>query len=208
MVDHCSPDPWLSDFFGRPIIQAKAAAQDHAYIQHLQAQGFQFVEGEMEFCLSLANEQEKITACEVATLEDIAALETLFGVAFATSRFREPWFSVAENQRFYSTWISRAVRGEFDQLCLVLKTASGQIQGGISLRLVAKQARVGLLAVSPNFQRQGVATRLLQAARHWAKQQGADTLSVATQISNLAAINAYLKQGAEMIATSYWFYRK
>ncbi|WGE90824.1 dTDP-4-amino-4,6-dideoxy-D-galactose acyltransferase [Actinobacillus genomosp. 1] len=202
------PDPWLSDFFGRPIVQAKVAAQDYLQIQHLQTQGFQFVEGEIEFCFSLAEYQEKTTACQVATTENIAELEALFGQAFPTSRFREPWFSAAENQRFYRTWIARAVRGEFDQLCFVLKTASGQIQGGISLRLVGEQARIGLLAVSPVYQRQGIATILLQAAQNWAKQQGAEVLLVATQIGNLPAINAYLKQGAKMLSTSYWFYRK
>ena len=202
------PDPWLSDFFARPIIQVKADSQDYAQIQHLQTQGFQFVEGEIEFCFSLAEYQEKTTACQVATAEDIAELEVLFGQAFPTSRFREPWFSAAENQRFYRTWIARAVRGEFDQLCFVLKTASGQIQGGISLRLVGEQARIGLLAVSPVYQRQGIATILLQAAQNWAKQQGAEVLLVATQIGNLPAINAYLKQGAKMLSTSYWFYRK
>ncbi|WGE31800.1 dTDP-4-amino-4,6-dideoxy-D-galactose acyltransferase [Actinobacillus genomosp. 2] len=202
------PDPWLSDFFSRPIIQAKVVAQDYAQIQQLQTQGFQFVEGEIEFCFDLAEYQEKTTACQVATAENIAELEALFGQAFPTSRFREPWFSVAENQCFYRTWIARAVRGEFDQLCLVLKTASGQIQGGISLRLSENQSRVGLLAVSPTCQRQGVAAVLLQAAQNWAKQQGSDVLLVTTQISNLPAINLYLKQGARMLTTTYWFYRK
>ncbi|WP_347710251.1 dTDP-4-amino-4,6-dideoxy-D-galactose acyltransferase [Actinobacillus genomosp. 1] len=202
------PDLWLSDFFSRPIIQAKVVAQDYAQIQQLQTQGFQFVEGEIEFCFDLAEYQEKTTACQVATAENIAELEALFGQAFPTSRFREPWFSVAENQCFYRTWIARAVRGEFDQLCLVLKTASGQIQGGISLRLSENQARVGLLAVSPVYQRQGIATILLQAAQNWAKRQGANSLLVSTQIGNLPAINLYLKQGAKLLSTSYWFYRK
>lgn len=144
----------------------------------------------------------------MATVEDIKQLETLFGQAFPTSRFREPWFSAAENQRLYRTWIARAVRGEFDQLCLVLKTTSGQIQGGISLRLAGEQAKVGLLAVSPAFQRQGVASILLQAAQNWAKRQGANSLLVSTQIGNLPAMNLYLTQGASILATAYWFYRK
>ncbi|EFL77971.1 TDP-fucosamine acetyltransferase [Actinobacillus pleuropneumoniae] len=203
-----TPDPWLSNFFARPIIQAKVTAQDYPKIQQLQAQGFQFVEGEIEFGFDLVNYQGKITACEAATVEDIKQLETLFGQAFPTSRFREPWFSAAENQRLYRTWIARAVRGEFDQLCLVLKTTSGQIQGGISLRLAGEQAKVGLLAVSPAFQRQGVASILLQAAQNWAKRQGANSLLVSTQIGNLPAMNLYLTQGASILATAYWFYRK
>ncbi|VEI47953.1 TDP-fucosamine acetyltransferase [Actinobacillus equuli] len=89
---------------------------------------------------------------------------------------------------------------------LSIKTVSGQIQGGISVRVQDKQARVGLLAVAPSFRRQGIASHLLQAAINWAQQQGAETLAVATQTSNLNAIRLYQKLGASLRQASYWFY--
>ncbi|AIZ79928.1 dTDP-4-amino-4,6-dideoxy-D-galactose acyltransferase [Actinobacillus equuli] len=200
-----APNQWLSEFFGRDIYEIKVAADDIEQIRLVQQQGFQFVEGELDFCLSLVNFLPKMTAYQLATEADITSLQALFGTAFPMSRFRAPWFSAEENQRFYQTWISNAVRAEFDDVCLVLKTVSGQIQGGISVRVQDKQARVGLLAVAPSFRRQGIASQLLQAAINWAQQQGAETLAVATQTSNLNAIRLYQKLGASLQQASYWF---
>lgn len=206
MQSEIAPNRWLSDFFGREIREIKVAADDVAQICLLQQQGFQFVEGELDFCLPLANFQPKMTAYEVAAEADITELQSLFGSAFTVSRFRAPWFCAQENQRFYQTWITNAVRAEFDDVCLLLRAASGQIQGGISARIRDQQARVGLLAVSPLFRRQGIAYQLLHAAIGWAQQQGAETLSVATQMSNLNAIRLYQKLGASLQKASYWFY--
>ncbi|WP_150538257.1 dTDP-4-amino-4,6-dideoxy-D-galactose acyltransferase [Actinobacillus vicugnae] len=201
-----APNRWLSDFFGREIREVKVQVQNVEQIQALQTQGFQFVEGELDFGLALVNYQPKMTACKPATEADISELESLFGNAFPMSRFRAPWFSRAENQRFYQTWIRNAVRAEFDDICFLLRATSGQIQGAISVRVRDKQARVGLLAVAPAFQRQGVAYQLLQAAIGWAQQQGAISLSIATQTSNLNAIRLYQKLGASLQQASYWFY--
>lgn len=216
---------WESDFFARPIgkvnfvehltvldktefalVQAKIGSAELDKITLLQQQGFVLVEGEVDFCLALANLSPEPTACEVASEADIGELQTLFGNAFPTSRFRSPYFSTEENCRFYQTWIAKAVRGEFDHLCLIARSTSGQIKGGISLRANGNQVRVGLLAVSPLFQGQGIARQLLTAAICWAKLQQASQLWIATQISNLPAINLYQKLGAKIHNTAYWFY--
>lgn len=218
---------WETDFFQRPIaklefvpqtdtqptahlIQVKLAAGELDKIAYVQQQGFQLVEGEVDFCLDLQKNAPfppAVASVETATESDISALRTLFGNAFPTSRFRSPWFSPAENQRFYQTWIEKAVKGEFDHLCLQLKNKAGEIQGAISLRLSGKQVRVGLLAVAPQFQGRGVAKTLLFAAINWALAQQAEQFWVATQISNLAAIRLYQSIGAQIAATNYWFYK-
>ncbi|TLU75038.1 dTDP-4-amino-4,6-dideoxy-D-galactose acyltransferase [Mannheimia varigena] len=200
-------DKWLSDFFGREIIQAKVPAEDVAQIEQLQQQGFQFVEGEIEFALELANFSPKMTACTPAELSDLAELKSLFGSAFPNSRFRSPYFSRQENQRFYQKWIETAVKGEFDDICLVQKNAQEQIQGGVTVRLEQHQhAKIGLLAVVPNFQKQGIGSALLHTAASWAKQQNAKQLKIATQTNNLAAIRLYQRAGASIQAVNHWFY--
>ncbi|QLB17075.1 histone acetyltransferase [Mannheimia varigena] len=200
-------DKWLSDFFGREIIQAKVPAEDVAQIEQLQQQGFQFVEGEIEFALELANFSPKMTACTPAELAALTELKSLFGSAFPNSRFRPPYFSLQENQRFYQKWIEAAVKGEFDDICLVQKNAQGQIQGGVTVRLEQHQhAKIGLLTIAPNFQKQGIGSALLNAAASWAKQQNVKQLNIATQTNNLAAIRLYQRAGASIQAVNYWFY--
>lgn len=203
------PNKWLSDFFGREIVQAKVSVGDFSKIEQLQKQGFVLVEGEIEFELGLAEFEkflQKITACEVAQMKDIAPLKQLVSQAFPNSRFRPPYFSIDERQRFYQSWIENAVTGKFDDICLVKRGNLGVIQGAITIRLESKQAKIGLLAVSAQFQRQGIAKELLSAAVLWAVQQNVETLKISTQISNLRAIRLYQHFGANVKEASYWFY--
>ncbi|VEI47954.1 TDP-fucosamine acetyltransferase [Actinobacillus equuli] len=55
MQREIAPNQWLSAFFGRDIYEIKVAAEDVERIRLVQQQGFQFVEGELDFSLSLVN---------------------------------------------------------------------------------------------------------------------------------------------------------
>ncbi|AUI67020.1 dTDP-4-amino-4,6-dideoxy-D-galactose acyltransferase [Glaesserella australis] len=216
---------WLSHFFCRKIaeltpscdqldnlvltdfdlVQAKLASTEVEKICLLQQQGFQFVEGEIRFVCDLANFSSDMTACRPARLDDLAKMEG-FSHQFAHTRFRSPWFSAKENQRFYRQWFENAIKGEFDDICLVCETENGDIQGAISVRLSGKIAQVGLIAVAEQWQGQGIGKRLLSAAMRWAKSQQAETLEIATQSSNLKAIRLYQSIGATICGIYYWFY--
>lgn len=219
---------WMSQFFQKPIADLSFSSQEEwglprnhfALIQTkipctrkedalvLQQLGFQFVDGEIVLLLDLAKKMPYQTACQLATTQDLIELKALFGSAFPQSRFRAPWFSVEENQRFYQTWIENAVRGSFDSLCLIKRTQNHQLQGGVSLRLLAENvAQIGLLAVAPEFRRTGVGQQLLKAAVDWAISQQASQLKIVTQLHNLAAIQLYQQAGAKVHAIHYWFYR-
>ena len=95
-----------------------------------------------------------------------------------------------------------AVIGIFGHVCLVVRAGDGQIQGFVSLRkLNEREARIGLLAG------RGMGEKLMQAALHWAQQQQVETLRVATQVGNTAALKRYIASGANIDATAYWLYR-
>ncbi|MDU3303927.1 MAG: dTDP-4-amino-4,6-dideoxy-D-galactose acyltransferase, partial [Enterobacter ludwigii] len=139
---------------------------------------------------------------EVATEQDIPALRQMAAQAFARSRFRAPWYAPDDSGRFYAQWVENAVKGTFDHVCLVFRTAGGQIEGFVSLRkLHANEGRIGLLAG------RGMGEKLMQAALHWAQQQQLLTLRVATQMGNTAALKRYIASGANIDATAYWLYR-
>ncbi|WP_373778447.1 dTDP-4-amino-4,6-dideoxy-D-galactose acyltransferase [Glaesserella sp.] len=220
---------WESDFFDRTIgqldfvesnqlsdlgaliapfdlVQAKVPATALAQRDYLQQHGFHCVDVEVRFQLNFAKYLQNPTACCVANVSDIPQLEALFGHAFPHSRFRSPWFSSLDNQRFYQTWIRNAVLGQFDDICFVWKDTQGSIQGGISVRLNDDSANIGLLTVSPEYQRQGVAKQLIQAAIYWTAQQKMTRFDVVTQLSNLSAIRLYQSLDMKMVSASYWFY--
>lgn len=202
-------DVWLSAFFGREIRQVKVAADDLTQMEQLQMQGWVFIEGEILFELPLVKNQKNVTACYPATEQDLNELKPLFGSAFLHSRFRPPYFSSEENRHFYQTWAENAVKGTFDHLCLIKRSDEGELQGAITIRLEQNhQAKIGLLAVAPAFQQQGIGSLLVRAAADWAQERNIHMLHIATQTSNLKAIRLYERLGATVKSVHYWFYSR
>lgn len=189
-----------ADFTAWPRAQARIPADRADLLDALQQQGFQLVEGEVDLSITLVCHDSP--GAEVATEQDIPALRQMAAQAFARSRFRAPWYAPDDSGRFYAQWVENAVKGTFDHVCLVFRTAGGQIEGFVSLRkLNANEGRIGLLAG------RGMGEKLMQAALHWAQQQQLLTLRVATQMGNTAALKRYIASGANIDATAYWLYR-
>lgn len=189
------------------LVQAKVDSQQTAQLDTLQQLGFRLVEGEADLQLTVAA-GERQSGIRIARPEHIPALRTAAGAAFAYSRFRAPWYQPHDSARFYAQWIENAVRGTFDNQCLIAHDDQGKLQGFVSLReLGADEARIGLLATLPTAQGQGVGTRLMLAALDWCRARRHSRLRVATQLSNLAAMRLYLRCGATLESTAYWLYR-
>jgi len=189
-----------ADFAAWQRVQAKVPASRVDVLDALQQHGFRLVEGEVD--LSIALTRHVSAGAEVATEQDIPALRQLAAQAFSRSRFRAPWYAPEDSGRFYAQWIENAVKGTFDHVCLVFRSADGQIQGFVSLRKLSEhEARIGLLAG------RGMGEKLMQAALRWAQLQQLTTLRVGTQMGNTAALKRYIASGANVEATAYWLYR-
>lgn len=233
----CQRNQWESDFFGREIYQvmfddnispnyplseceksalftAKVASIETVKIDCLQQQGFQLVQGEVDFCVDLKTSSLDIVAescfseslIRQATPKDQPIVQDLFATSFPYSRFRLPYFTLQERERFYRQWAENAINGSFDDICFIEQTFE-KLKGAVTVRVLDNEARIGLLAVSPEYQKQGVAQRLMQQASVWAIEQGCSTLRVATQLDNQTAISFYQKIGAKLAQSFYWFYR-
>ncbi|MCM7280248.1 dTDP-4-amino-4,6-dideoxy-D-galactose acyltransferase [Enterobacter bugandensis] len=188
------------DFSAWQRVQAKIPADRADLLDALQQHGFQLVEGEVDLSITLT--RHDASGAEIATEQDIPVLRQMAARAFAQSRFRTPWYASDDSGRFYAQWVENAVKGTFDHVCLIYRAANGQIQGFVSLRkLNEREARIGLLAG------RGMGEKLMQAALHWAQLQQVETLRVATQVGNTAALKRYIASGANIDATAYWLYR-
>lgn len=188
------------DFSAWQRVQAKIPADRADLLDALQQHGFQLVEGEVDLAITLT--RHDASGAEIATEQDIPVLRQMAARAFAQSRFRTPWYAPDDSGRFYAQWVENAVKGTFDHVCLIFRAANGQIQGFVSLRKLNKrEARIGLLAG------RGMGEKLMQAALHWAQLQQVETLRVATQVGNTAALKRYIASGANIDATAYWLYR-
>lgn len=182
-------------------VQAKIPAHRNDWLSALQQLGFQLVEGEADLSLSVGRHEDN-PALEIASEDDIPLLRQQAAAAFTNSRFGTPWYPAGDSGRFYAQWIENAVRGSFDNECLVLRGPGNILSGFVSLRQLNKQeARIGLLAGH------GAGATLMRAAQHWCYVRELTTLRVATQVGNIAALRRYIQSGATIDSTAYWLYR-
>lgn len=202
------------------LIQAKVPSRDGPVIDQLTSAGFKLCEGEIELEISLDTEaragaQSNVGncrfACRHAKPEDIPELSELAATSFeGGTRFRRPWYTEEEARLMYSTWVAKAVRGEFDDICLMIEDGEGGVLALVTLGKVQSSdfdIRIGLLAVRDTARKQGLGGVLLGAATEWALHLGKKRLRVATQISNMEAIRLYVSAGAKPVGTSYWLYK-
>ncbi|MBS0971012.1 dTDP-4-amino-4,6-dideoxy-D-galactose acyltransferase [Chimaeribacter arupi] len=232
---HANIEPlaWESDFFQRTsaklhftaqaapltgerldayqIVQAKIAAADLPLADALAGLGFRLAEGEVDFTLAVAPDDAAPShslTLRPANEADIPALQQAAATAFALSRFRAPWYLPQDSGRFYAQWVTNAVRGSFDHLCLLAEDEQQRPQGFVTLRRTGEHdARIGLLAAWPGAAGRGVGKCLMQAAKQWCRAEQRSHLHVATQSGNVAAMRLYIGSGASVAATSFWLYR-
>jgi|SRR5471030_149452 len=191
------------------LVQAKVDADDVTTIDALHSLGFQLAEGEIDVCLTLdGRAQTDIPLAQKAGGPDIAEISAAASAAFRLSRFRAPWYQPHDSARFYAMWAEKAVLGTFDHVCLQIKGPDGERRGFVTLRQTATgEARIGLLAVLPQWQGIGIGKQLMEAAQHWCAEHGLSRLQVATQTGNVAALNLYLASGGKVTRSAYWLYR-
>lgn len=193
-------------------VQAKIPADQAGLIDELSALGFRLVEGEVDFSLSVNNATDLTPklkySCRLATEHDIPLLKSVASDVFRHSRFRAPWYHPDDSSRFYALWVEKAVLGTFDHQCLLLEDESANPLGFVTLRATDdQQARIGLLAVWPECGSKGIGIELMKVAKRWCAEQGLMSLSVATQMGNIAALRLYIRSGASIHSTAYWLYR-
>ncbi|MFT5758748.1 MAG: dTDP-4-amino-4,6-dideoxy-D-galactose acyltransferase [Alteromonadaceae bacterium] len=195
----------LNDF---DLVQTKTATNNYSEINKLNQLGFHLAEGEIDFIIAikktvLTSSPDKIT---IATAQDIEQIREIANGSFLMSRYRKPWFNADKRDEFYQIWAEKAVKGTFDDLCLIIKTAN-IVTGFITLKIEGKSARIGLIAVNKSYKGQGIGSNLLKHAQYYCQEKNITQLFVATQLANNIAVSLYSKFGFSPNSLSYWFYK-
>jgi dTDP-4-amino-4,6-dideoxy-D-galactose acyltransferase len=118
------------------------------------------------------------------------------------SRFRlDPHIGLASFHRLYRAWVDNSVSGVIADDVLVF-IESNVIQGLCTVRFAGEGATVGLLAVAPRQQGNGVGRALVEFAERRALQRGCQRLYVTTQVANEGACVFYEKLGMTMFRST------
>ena len=129
----------------------------------------------------------------------LAAYEWLFEPPGA----RPPGWDVARaGARFQRTVSS-------DRSTLLLAESDGVVAGFVSIYLDLESIRFGQrawiedLAVHPAHRSQRIGQRLLEAARHWARERGADRISLESGEARVDAHRFYMREAPDWRSRSF-----
>lgn len=139
---------------------------------------------------------------------DADALAEIASDAYEASRYYfDRHFPRASCQRFYSDWIQKSLRGEFDHVVLVALDGA-RVAGYISCRAMsANLGRIGLVGIAPDARGQGLGQRLVAAALAWFESHDLVRVEVVTQGRNTPAQRLYERCGFELVKTELWYHK-
>ncbi|WP_245609277.1 GNAT family N-acetyltransferase [Vibrio pacinii] len=187
------------------LVTVKVSSSEMRKIEMLNTQGFQFCEGEISYCKIIESQNLVDNQCNLLDASSLHEVMGLLDGMYTNSRFKKPWFDDQERDRFYQEWLKKALFGEYDDICLAYRI-NNEIAGFVTIKFNQACATIGLIGVLPRFQSKGIGRILLESAEIAVMQQGLNKISVATQLSNLRAMNLYAKHGYQVSGTAYWFY--
>ncbi len=112
---------------------------------------------------------------------------------------------------FNDTWLKRSFIEELNAACAVNLVAvapddADRVLGYCLGRVIADDYSIHRLAVHPDCQRRGIATRLLHSGMHAAALHGALNCFIEVRAGNTAALRLYTMNSFETIGTRNGYY--
>ena len=127
----------------------------------------------------------------------------LYSLALISGQFSryklDSRFPKGSYERLYRKWIENSVNGTLADMVLYYSNAINK-KGMVTVCRNGEQANIGLIAVDPVSQGQGIGTELVMAAEQWLQLRGVKYFEVATQNNNISGCRFYEKIGFRRIS--------
>jgi len=217
MID-IQPLQWDSDFFGIRVGRVDACSQEE--LTSLKSKSLELKE-QFDllylFCPQnlnfeqngavLADEKTiytktvecKVSSPDVFVYQPKVPNEELYELALVSGQYSR--FKLDENfpkgsfEKLYNRWIEQSVNGNIANVVFVHSTQN-HINGMMTVKWDDNEAHIGLVAVNPNCQSQGIGSILMQSVESYlSKNANVTKFSVATQWANNKAKHWYEKNG-------------
>ena len=126
---------------------------------------------------------------------------SLFELAYESgkySRYKQD-VNILEDRfkKLYQFWIKNSFNKTFADKIFYFKE-NENIVGFVTLKINNDIAKIGLIAVSPNYQGKGIGKKLIAKTENFCFENNVKTLQIPTQMENLEACNFYKKMGYEI----------
>lgn len=139
--------------------------------------------------LSVSQRLEKYKGTMTSGLLELAWTSGTFSRFNLDANFR-PYF-----KQLYQCWLERSIQGDLADALFVAYDGSLPV-GFVTLASKDKMSgQIGLIAVSCDYRRKGIASLLLRNSEAWCHENECKVLQVTTQATNLSACRLYTKYG-------------
>ena len=137
------------------------------------------------------------------------ATNSLYSLAYRSgdhSRFRlDKNFEKGKFEELYNIWVENSLSGKFADKVFKYEV-NGEIVAFVTVAIKDHVAIIGLIAVSENYGRRGIGSKLINAVKSYALERGCKTLNVATQQDNIEACMFYEKNGFSLYSKTYIYH--
>ncbi len=138
-------------------------------------------------------------------------IEEIYELAFESGKFSRFFldnnFKKEKFKELYKKWVDNSISKLFADDLFVYQN-DNKTMGFVTYKINNNIAKIGLIAVSPNYQGKGIGGKLLNYLENLLFQNNIKTLYIPTQKNNLVACNFYKKQGyivnEKTIIKHYW----
>jgi dTDP-4-amino-4,6-dideoxy-D-galactose acyltransferase len=138
-----------------------------------------------------------------------AGLIELAVIAGNHSRFfKDTKIEKSRAKRLFEVWIEKSATGSNGEKVWIAIDKNDRLAGALTISLSAPNARIGLIAVYPEYQGLGIGKRLIAQSKQYAFENGVEEIKVATQEENNAANGLYLGTGfrVDSVRSIYHFW--
>jgi len=140
--------------------------------------------------------------CKKYINSEVKSLDTLYSLAIASgeySRYRiDPKFSTQDFVKLYTKWIDNTLNGTIADDIFVYQEQENII-GLVTAKYAGQKSEIGLIAVEDGHRGKSIGSSLLKTIECEAIKRGCNTVSVATQLSNLSACGFYEKNEYKIV---------
>lgn len=114
-----------------------------------------------------------------------------------------------EKESFSDAWTKEMISDTFiqDNFIGFVAEEDGKVVGYIALTYCLDEAEINIIAVTREFRRKGIASKLLEKTYETLSPMGVDKIFLEVRRSNKSAQNLYKKQGFEVIGVRPKYYK-
>lgn len=193
------------------LIEYLCNCHDDNSVKIAEQNNFHFTDIRISFKLKLPEQYEIINSAfdfRLAQNEDIENLKSLTTGMYKDSRyFYDGKFAIDKINKFYASWIEKAVKGSFDHECYCLFDKNKPI-GFCSIRYNSQeQVSIGLFGVDKDYSGKGIGKMLLQKVANEMLVKGIKEITVVTQGRNYQAQRLYQSAGFRTLTTQLWYHK-